>query len=356
MQVQVQVQVQVEEQESVYESLLLSAPRAGVRSPYDRQAQDIVALMVENILNVPDNISAAVLDRYSVSSLSPSLLPNWYPTMRVWTYNTSAETRYRAQDYDSNNEDHDHEHEDHRNDNDNAASGPALASATVPVRPVMGGAWRAVRQVVFGVVGGVGAGERQRPGRSRKAKQQHHAGSASASPARQNRFLTPLGYSEWHLDLDEANEAHVARPVDPPLPVFQLEYATYPTAELWQEYLSCSAPTQEQAQPPVPRALLDAELARHHASPGNGSCGGFELPAALRSKTDWEYPALTVGAYLDLALRLRTSRKHYIRGGDTAAPAPTADAAAGALERTMWGRFVSRLYADSGVTVEVADA
>lgn len=131
----------------------------------------------------------------------------------------------------------------------------------------------------------------------------------------------------------------------PSRPKFQLEYATYPTKVLWQEYLP--QPDQPTYHPiPIPKPLLDAELARYSAT------DTLVLPKPIRAKTDWEYDALTIDSYLDLSIRLRNSRRNYVP--DPSAPGRTLsrETLSDGLESTLWGRCIDRLYAQSGVEVE----
>lgn len=323
-----------------FENLLyFQRQMASVMSPYDAQSKDIVALMVDNILRVPPNISDDVVNRYSVASLSPSLVPNWYPTMRVWTYNTSSHTRYRAKDY---------VHDLRLGENDETLQWGCDTS----------------EQHVFGLAGEFADADskrtdRKKPKKPKKKPYHRHP----ASPVRTNRFLTPLGYSQWHLNLDEANRAYETKPPHPPPPDFQLEYATYATDAVWKPYLSRYDRGTNSSLPsspvPIPLPLLQAELHRYHISPGKGA-DRFILPEVLRVKTDWEYDALTIPAYLDLSIRLRQSRENYLLGSPLPACRVRVNGASSHsesshdLETTLWGRFTSRMYATSGVTVEHA--
>lgn len=186
------------------------------------------------------------------------------------------------------------------------------------------------------------------------------------SPARSNQQMSLLGYSQWTLDLDQANKeweeghhkkgdkGHCVEKAaqgeprmdrndsnhDGPLN-FQLEYATYRPEKLWGHLASLvgnqtnSEPASDDmaAPPPVPRHLLVRELHQRglqvsdiFATPSRPASKRhlrLHLPASLKHLTDWHLDSFTVGSVLHLARRL-------VKDDD------------------LWKRFKSRLYEGSG--------
>jgi endopolyphosphatase len=126
--------------------------------------------------------------------------------VRVYTFNVTASTVYRPRAADLEDEE---------------AETPSIFSA--------------LRQRVFGSplvdIDAKGRRGRRRKGRKRKKpsgfpRLPRHA--APDSPSRTNRYLTPLGYTQWFIDLARANAAG-----DDVRPEWEIEYTTYdrPTLE-----------------------------------------------------------------------------------------------------------------------------
>ncbi|SNX82253.1 related to PPN1 - vacuolar endopolyphosphatase [Melanopsichium pennsylvanicum] len=238
-------------------------------------------------------------DYYSVFYIAPSIIPTYYPSIRLWTYNTTEQTKYTSaftsntapsldeeedneeDSFDASDEDleHDGDDDDHQ-DGDN----PFENLSRHHHRPA--------------------------PPKKRKKhkKKKHHKlprHSSADSPSRTNRYLSLLGYSQWVMDIDEQNEAvekilhgsddklasvHVGgvedekkdkkkkkkhdkedndkdkeerkkreKEAEKMQVSYRLEYATYPPEVLWAEYNPAST-TGTQA--PVPKSLLEKELKR----------------------------------------------------------------------------------------------
>ena len=161
-------------------------------------------------------------DDYLTFFVSPSVVPTYLPSVRVWTYNTS------------------------RTGIDNM---PSFQSPSA-------------------------------------LKKQKHARlpryTSPNSPSRKNTYLTPLGYSQWVLDLDKANrkyrketeagKAHTGLH-------YQLEYTTYQASTLWTQYLGSNEGNSEHV--PVPKHLLDRELARLDVPPPKQFASSSKKEAGL---------------------------------------------------------------------------
>lgn len=83
------------------------------------------------------------------------------------------------------------------------------------------------------------------------------------SPSRRNTYLSPLGYSQWVLDLGKANRIYEEEKKNGKAQSklhYQLEYTTYKASTLWGQYVQVDG--TEPQQVPVPKHLLDQELKR----------------------------------------------------------------------------------------------
>lgn len=285
------------------------------------------------------------LDRYNFFWAAPSVVPTWWPSVRVWTYNTTRESAFCAQDVLDAQVDEEEEDDDDGEQQDERR----YTSSRSHRHP--------------------------KPGKRRRKHHKPYHSSAS-SPSRTNRFLTPLGFSQWVMDIDEENKGfekwrkreekkrpnhhrkgrwlgwmirsimrqdeELEKPHDekntPPKPQYQLEYATYEPEQLWRAVTGeievdfdngDEVHRSKWDRPPVPRHLLQLELKRYGLSkrtPGH-KMGGTEwlrkLPRALRHRTDWNVPCLTLDHVMHVARRL-------------------------ASEDRFWRRYVKRIFSGSG--------
>ncbi|SPO22839.1 related to PPN1 - vacuolar endopolyphosphatase [Ustilago trichophora] len=303
-------------------------------------------------------------DYYSVFYIAPSIIPTYYPSIRLWTYNTTEEARYTSSlastfsaatsastpaSFESSDDDEIEEEEDEEDDDERS---PFEVLSRHHHRP---------------------APPKKRKGKKHKKKKRRalprHA--SPLSPSRTNTYLSLLGYSQWVMDIDEQNEAvekilHPEKllPASPPLDEedkekkkkkkkkhdkhddeeqkkrrkqaeeasvsYRLEYATYPPDVLWAEY--SPSPSTSQQRGPVPKTLLEQELKRAGLSHPytakvedaevEGS-GKRKLAKPLRKFTDYSLESATVGEMMDLARKLMVDKK-------------------------LWKRFKKRIYSESG--------
>lgn len=112
------------------------------------------------------------------------------------------------------------------------------------------------------------------------------------SPSRSNKFLTPLGYTQFYLSLDEHNENDGWGPDGAelkkarPLPQFEVEYTTMSEAELGK----LASEVQEAG-----RQLLRPD-------------GSLKRDPAL---TPYQLPDLTIGSWLKLARMVTESKSAW---------------------------------------------
>ncbi|SJX60952.1 related to PPN1-vacuolar endopolyphosphatase [Sporisorium reilianum f. sp. reilianum] len=290
-------------------------------------------------------------DMYSVFYIAPSIIPTFYPSIRLWTYNVSEEARYvadvaadapRLQQQDEEDDDEEEEEVDDADADPEWRSKPLSRHHHRPTPP------------------------KKRKGRKHKKKRNktlpRHA--SALSPSRTNTYLSLLGYSQWVMDIDEQNDAieailhpqkhsastqvkgdkkkkhrkdddddeerkkreHEAEKMHVE---YRLEYATYAPAVLWSEFDASS-----NAAAPVPRSLLEKELRRaglhepfitslHKDEDDVKGKPARKLAKPLRKFTDYSLGSATVGEMMDLARKLMVDHK-------------------------LWARFKRRIYAECG--------
>ena len=271
---------------------------------------------------------------YGVFYEAPSLVPTYLPALRIWTYNTTMEHSNRPVStqsvdldllldfvaYDNCSEDDRSfdcalvgEDENVYNNDDNSANSINM----------LGGGRRHRRP--------------KRKHRRRHKKLPRYA--SSSAPSRSNTFLTPLGYSQWTLQLDKANAEYdrvlkaQGAAAASALPLnYTLEYTTYDASTLWHQFIDLIIDPQETLPPPrhhelpsehhvpVPKPLLDRHLEdRGLHSPYTCQKDVCRIAKPLKPLTMYGLEDMTLRSVMDLARRL-------------------------VLDRKMWKTYVNRLY------------
>ncbi len=248
-------------------------------------------------------------DLYSVFFIAPSIIPTYYPSIRLWTYNTTEGARYTASTTTTTQDDGIDEVDEEDDDVDLDEEDEAIVDVRSrhhhrPVPP-----------------------KKRRGKKGKKRRRARHA--SAASPSRTNTYLSLLGYSQWVMDIDAQNDAierilkqhgddekrrKHAEAVDVD---YRLEYATYPASVLWADFAPSSGYTGPAA---VPKALLQKELARAGVEEP-WSKGKLAKP--LRRMSEYALESVSVRTMMDLARRLMVDKK-------------------------LWRRFVRRIYSESG--------
>ncbi|KDN41886.1 hypothetical protein K437DRAFT_258111 [Tilletiaria anomala UBC 951] len=335
------------------------------------------------------------LDQYNFFFSAPSIVPTWWPSVRVWTYNVTRESAFKqqaratdapvlAEEADDEEKEMDHQEEvnevngDEKNVPAQACSGSGGACAQRNHR-------------------------HPRPGKKQKHNKTYH--SNPDSPSRTNRFLTPLGYSQWVFDIDRANKAYEKwlrdqkkrRPrrkqhhrkgrwllagaeesqwgaeeevgedeEGPGSAEYQLEYVTYPASVLWAEFASPNPGSGSKkaghgyAHIPVPKHLLQVELSRFGVDPS----GEFELNAADPPSWSWLWGlgwSERLIRAVDGGSSRRGSKKHGKRKlpkalrhmTDWSAESLTVEDVMNFARRLanddkLWRRYVRRIFSSSG--------
>lgn len=191
---------------------------------------------------------------YAIAHTSPSIVPTFLPSVRVWHYNVS---------------------------NPDDAYLPSIAAASEADITVEGlwtrlldramQTWESLTADGFDRIFAIDITRRKRGRKHRKKKKKpvprliRHF--SPFSPSRTNRYLTPLGYTQYYLPLEVKQDS----------PTWSIEYVTYPTNKL-KTYLP------------------------EHMH-GNSSTFETEVEAPYQMK-EWTIPAI-----IDLAKDLASSKK-----------------------------------------------
>lgn len=288
--------------------------KAAERPPF--HAETLASDLQKEFDSIPTR-QKANLDAYMPFFVAPSVVPTYFPAVRVWTYNATRSTSPPAILLSDEQASIDFEEELGGDDEEDAACAPLSQEMKIQ---------RSHR--------------RPKHGKKKHKKHAHlprHV--AEDSPARKNGYRTMLGYSQWILDIDRANRENQG-PSEEKGVEYQLEYTTYNAKTLWSEFREEG--TGPNAHVPVPKALLQKQLDRL----------GLDSPDVSTSRTSWQS-----------WWRARKARKHIKRWTEYGLPSITVDhvlewgrelaASAGSgkrKKRGVWKRFVDRIYTESGAT------
>lgn len=269
-------------------------------------------------------------DAYLAFFVSPSVVPTYLPTVRVWTYNASRPlqaTKPAVQQRQPLG----------RHQNRDFAKEALTASDEEPNDPILllNNSINLISRDISAVQASRRSHRRPKHGGKRHRKHRNLPRFTSPdSPSRKNGYLTMLGYSQWILDLDDHNRRH--RKTGHNTLDYQLEYSTYEAATLWSEYLDTES--ADGVHTPVPKHLLERELARRKArSPslsvwswpwtqqeaGTAGKRKVKVPRKIRHLTNYALPSFTIDHLLEWAREL-------------------------AGNEGMWKSFVRRIYTETG--------
>ncbi|KAK4051052.1 Endopolyphosphatase [Microbotryomycetes sp. JL201] len=288
--------------------------------------QGSVSALLSDLLDqykaLPTPQKAKVHD-YSVVNVNPSVIPTYLPAFRVWEYNTSVETRWRQpQDWDTLLGSRPEAESDQTSSSGarpslsvaerirNALAVPRVSfgSAALAVQSWLesattNDAWRAILK------------------RRKKHKKKHPSYPPltrhhnASSPSQRNSYLTPVGYTQYMLDLEHVNKfdgygTDKARDAGGkrPLPEWQVEYTTL-NANIVAHRLvrdRCADPDpvtskSHQVWPPAVRQLVEQ------------GAPVVEIAEALRREdmTPYEMDDLTFKSWLTLGHKLGKQDKQW---------------------------------------------
>ncbi|UZJ56182.1 hypothetical protein CBS101457_005502 [Exobasidium rhododendri] len=269
-------------------------------------------------------------DAFSAFFVSPSVVPTYFPTVRVWTYNATRPSRDKTIEL------------------RHARAGPPQPHTYAPLiekddpRLFESDSTSHVARNDTVLPSTLNRNHVQ-SNRKRKRKHKKHAGgprfTSPDSPSRKNTYLTLLGYSQWVLDLDQHNKKYrkeEEKGEEHSGLSYQLEYTTYVPTTLWSEYLGTRG--KDEAHVPIPKQLLDRELSRLKAPPPSLTSPSWflrpfvkavkrrksevHLPKKLRHLTSYSISYFTVDHLLEWARELAGNDK-------------------------MWKIFARRIYTES---------
>ncbi|PWN53602.1 hypothetical protein IE53DRAFT_366209 [Violaceomyces palustris] len=320
--------------------------------------------------------------RYSIYFIAPSIIPTYFPSFRVWTYNTSTVDPYRqkvSRDDDHHSDDHDDLGQPLDSEGDLDQDGEVSArKSRHHHRPP-------TKKHRKGKKGDKKKKKKKNKKKKKKEGAKKPSHTSPDSPSRRNTFLSLLGYSQWVMDIDSQNvearkviEKEGMKKAEKSLKVeYRLEYTTYQHRTLWSEFLPTisdvesrwsdeegAAANKSINHVPVPKKLLERELRElgldqpytpsssltavesieeaaqkevkssvrdqdhdhdHDRDHDNVSDGGkkVKLEKRLRKFTDYGLESIDVGTMLQLGRRLVSDKK-------------------------LWKRFRRRIYTSSG--------
>ncbi|KAK4051670.1 Endopolyphosphatase [Microbotryomycetes sp. JL221] len=292
------------------------------RFPEDRpRIQGSVSALLSDLLEQYKDLPAprkAKVQDYSVVNVNPSVVPTYLPAFRIWEYNTSVEARWRQPpDWETGAapfaEDED---EDDLKVTRSGDGGRSLSNMWQCLIDLYSDAFPA--QVI---TRHKHKKHRKHKKKKRKSKwpsyprlQRHHNPS---SPSQHNSYLTPVGYTQYMLDLDRVNSfdgfgsAEGRVKGERPLPEWQIEYTTLDAQVVAKRLLSPSSlkdedgsgtlSGQHEVWPPSVRRLVE-----------NGATTQ-EVADTLKKEglTPYELQDLTIKSWLELGHKLGKQDKEW---------------------------------------------
>jgi endopolyphosphatase len=267
-------------------------------------------------------------DDFAIVHVAPSVVPTYNPAIRVWIYNVSnPDNRYRPKDEAVDTFEAEDGDDDGFEDEDFLES-PECATLPLSIDRLMRftPSWPVDSSEDVSLtaispseleedLAKKGRKHRGRKKKRRRKKPRLPRHASPHSPSRTNRFLTPLSYTQFFINLDEANKHdgwgrhHKGEKGEiPPPPKWQVEYTTTPPRELARHLLGSGvgvvpSPFPEGATPDGMRAAVEAS-------------GGSEERLMEMLKGRWApygLPDLTIPRWLGFAKRLIKSKKEWER-------------------------------------------
>ncbi|KAM0790028.1 hypothetical protein ACM66B_005357 [Microbotryomycetes sp. NB124-2] len=270
--------------------------------------QGSVSALLSDLLDqykaLPSPNKAKVQD-FSVVNVNPSVIPTYLPAFRIWEYNTSVEARWRQpQDWET------------AVDVDGTTAESAVWSIVYRLWDMVAAPnWLAnltTNNFTKSILKRRKKHKKKKKYPSYPRLERHYN---SSSPSQRNAYLTPLGYTQYMLDLERANEFDGYGSSEAkegggtrPLPEWQVEYTTLYAEEvagrLVDEHLAsldAQVSHRHRAWPPAVRQLV------HNGSSVN------EIADALRREdvTPYEMNDLTFTSWLALGHKLGKQDKAW---------------------------------------------
>ncbi|SCZ88506.1 BZ3500_MvSof-1268-A1-R1_Chr10-2g02982 [Microbotryum saponariae] len=271
---------------------------------------------------------------YSVVHINPSVIPTYLPTFRVWEYNTTVgEGSFRSTEWatDGVNEfnsrtDEDEDVED-KDEEEDELTWEGEERDAVPTIPRLLEVVTSQLRIGYEFFRGSKSSDASLPvmeitrKKKKRRKQQPRRRlprySSPNAPGRSNRFLTPLGFTQYYLELDQANEfegfgseAAWQKGGDRPRPVWNVEYVTMPAETVARRLMEGGGDSEEtDLDPFVSSAVWPAEVL--NATQSGGSVEDVVQMLRQLDLTPYELDDLTLGSWLCLARRIAKGGKAW---------------------------------------------
>lgn len=254
------------------------------------------------------------LEDFHIAITSPSVIPTYLPSVRIWSYNTSEDTIYRPEmeglpmlaESDPIPDEEDYAQQDRLLrgtpvNTANVMSYETVRRAISQIQHTLYVLWNERPLHAEALLEAARKGRKKKKHDRRKGKKKrrpvprlprYHSPN---SPSRTNRYLSPVGYTQYFLPIDRYPEAEHK-------PNWTIEYITYPRSQLEQH---------------LPKHIYEG-LQRE----GNGMAGKEEnVPAPYKLRD------LTIPSFLNLARSFTKDKKE-------------------------WKGYVRRMYVSSGAEEE----
>ncbi|KAL8287125.1 hypothetical protein RQP46_003577 [Phenoliferia psychrophenolica] len=286
------------------------------------------------------------LEDYSVITINPSVIPTYFPAVRIWQYNTSVESRWQqpmdaaiqrenetqlvSLQGDESEDDEDEDHEDHDDldgDDDDERPPPRartfLSALAAPLQlvPTTLISLLPPSHPLFSIFSPSPLPLKKRKKHKRRPRPPPRMPRhfSPDSPSLTNCYLTPLGYSQFYIDLDGANlhsgfgpgekgraaEAESSLQSVRPPPKWQVEYLTFGAEAFARGLLGGGQGSA------VPVGVLDEDVRK--VVQGEGVDKVASIVDALRKAkvVPYELGDLTVGSWVGLARRVVKTKKRW---------------------------------------------
>lgn len=255
---------------------------------------------------------------FNVVHINPSVIPTYLPAFRIWEYNTTVEGKWRQPSgldmARAGNETEDFKwgtEEEEEVDEDDDAPISNLSSFLehhLPFflsRPILS---------LLAPTSGSSPSEPITPLRKKKKRPTYPPlprYSSKHSPSRSNAFLTPLGYTQYFLHLDEFNAhegygsaARLQKGGERPRPEWVVEYTTRPAVEVAERLMGAFDAEEEGELGLWPKEVVKA------VRDGKGL---KEVIKRLRDEdvTPYEMEDLTLRRWLNLARQIAKGGREW---------------------------------------------
>ncbi|KAH8915746.1 hypothetical protein BT69DRAFT_1356325 [Atractiella rhizophila] len=269
------------------------------------------------------------LEEYAIINVAPSIIPTYYPSMRVFTYNISRgekdgnvfrqntvqstslllQHQDETLDIDLSNDHYDEEGEEIDEEEE-----PIVKTSKRKRKPKKKKKKKKGKRKH--------GHSHEKPKKGKKPRLPRH--TSPKSPSRTNRYLSPLGYTQWYTQIDRANERDGWGPLPVgitdeehkvllngtrPDPKWEVEYVTFKMGYLKDSLLDNGE--KKEIPRPWPRSLDEGAFSNPYPDEDKGAQGTGEKEEFLARFAVYKLKDLTIGQWLKLAKSLGKSKKKW---------------------------------------------